>query len=66
MLLQDEIILKEFQDWYTTSLDSIDTSNDEGKKLEISILIFRSTIDFVTLLKYISYQIKNKKRCLKI
>ncbi len=27
MLLQDEIILKEFQDWYTTSLDSIDTSN---------------------------------------
>ncbi len=39
MLLQDEIILKEFQDWYTTSLNSIDTSNDEGKKLRLAFLL---------------------------
>lgn len=31
MLLQDESILKEFQDWYRISLNSIDTNNDEGK-----------------------------------
>ncbi len=44
-----KFILKEFQDWYTTSLDSIDTSNDEGKKLRLAFLFSESTICVVII-----------------
>lgn len=60
MLLQDEIILKEFQDWYTTSLDSIDTSNDEGKKLRLAFLLSEALFALLSF-KYIKLSDKEQK-----
>ncbi|WP_418179579.1 TetR/AcrR family transcriptional regulator [Aliarcobacter lanthieri] len=60
MLLQDENILTEFQDWYTTSLDSIDTTNDEGKKLRLAFLLSEALFALLSF-KYIKLSDKEQK-----
>ncbi|MDN5100645.1 TetR/AcrR family transcriptional regulator [Aliarcobacter butzleri] len=53
ILLQGEIILKEFQDWYSLSLKSIDTNTDEGKKLRLAFLLAEGLFSLLSL-KYIN------------
>ncbi|MBL3519146.1 TetR/AcrR family transcriptional regulator [Aliarcobacter lanthieri] len=63
MLLQDEFILKEFQDWYRVSLNSIDTNNDEGKKLRLAFL-FSEALFALLSLKYIKLSEEERKEIL--
>lgn len=63
MLLQDESILKEFQDWYSLSLNSIDTSNDEEKKLRL-VFLFSEALFALLSLKYIKLTEKERKEIL--
>lgn len=53
ILLQDKIVLKEFQEWFNISLKSIDTSNDEGKKLRLAFLLAEGLFSLLSL-KYMN------------
>lgn len=60
MLLQDENILTEFQDWYNISLKSIDTNSNEGKKLRLAFLLSEGLFALLSL-KYINLSDKERK-----
>lgn len=62
-LLEDETILEEFQNWYKSSLDSIDTNTIEGKKLRLSFLFLEGLFTLVSF-KYIKLDDKEKKEIL--
>lgn len=64
ILLQDELILKELQDWYSASLNSIDTNSDEGKKLRLAFLFSESLFALLSL-KYIKLSDTEQKEILK-
>ena len=53
-------ILEGLQDWYSTSLNSIDTNTDEGKKLRLAFLFSEAMFTLMTL-KYINISPKEQK-----
>ncbi|MCT7912088.1 TetR/AcrR family transcriptional regulator [Arcobacter lacus] len=60
ILLQNEVILKEFQEWYSDSLKSIDTNTQEGKKLRLAFLLSEGLFSLLSL-KYINLSDKEQK-----
>ena len=60
ILLQDKIVLKEFQEWFNISLKSIDTNTQEGKKLRLAFLLSEGLFSLLSL-KYINLSDKEQK-----
>ena len=60
ILLQEKFVLESLQDWYKTSLESIDTNTDEGKKLRLTFLFSEAMLTLITL-KYIDLSDKEQK-----
>ncbi len=60
ILLQDKIVLKEFQEWFNISLKSIDASNDEGKKLRLAFLLTEGLFSLLSL-KYLNLSSDEQK-----
>lgn len=60
ILLQDKIVLKEFQECFNISLKSIDASNDEGKKLRLAFLLTEGLFSLLSL-KYLNLSSDEQK-----
>lgn len=60
ILLQEKFVFEGLQDWYSTSLNSIDTNTDEGKKLRLAFLFSEAMFTLMTL-KYINISPKEQK-----
>ena len=60
ILLQEKFVFKGLQDWYSASLNSIDTNTDEGKKLRLAFLFSEAMFTLMTL-KYINISPKEQK-----
>ena len=59
-LLQEKFVLENLQDWYRSSLKSIDTNTEEGKKLRLAFLFSEAMFTLMTL-KYINLSDKEQK-----
>ena len=60
ILLQEKFVFEGLQDWYSASLNSIDTNTDEGKKLRLAFLFSEAMFTLMTL-KYINISPKEQK-----
>ena len=60
ILLQEKFVFEGLQDWYSASLNSIDTNTDEGKKLRLAFLFSEAMLTLMTL-KYINISPKEQK-----
>lgn len=60
ILLQDESVLKDIQIWYKNTLESIDISNDEGKKLRLALLFAEGFLSLFSL-KYLDLNSNEQK-----
>ncbi len=60
MLLQDEFVLKDMQNWYSNILESIDINNDEGRKLRLALLFAEGFLSLLSL-KYLDLSSDEQK-----
>ena len=60
ILLEEKFVFEGLQDWYSESLNSIDTNTDEGKKLRLAFLFSEAMFTLMTL-KYINISPKEQK-----
>ena len=60
ILLEEKFVFEGLQDWYSASLNSIDTNTDEGKKLRLAFLFSEAMFTLMTL-KYINISPKEQK-----
>lgn len=58
--LQDSMALKEIQEWYRTSLNSLDINTSKGKKLRLAFLLSEGLFILFSF-KYIDLDEKEKK-----
>lgn len=60
VFLQDSMALKEIQEWYRTSLNSLDINTSKGKKLRLAFLLSEGLFILFSF-KYIDLDEKEKK-----